>query len=48
MARCPSCGEKSAGFFKQCGRCEQASTIGLNLKSKIPFRPIDEPEDDED
>lgn len=47
MATCPSCGNKTKGFFKQCDSCNQASTISLNLKSKTPHRPIDEPEDDE-
>lgn len=45
MASCPRCGEKTKGFFRLCGLCDQATTI--LTKSKTPGRPIQEPEDDE-
>ena len=47
MAKCLVHGiEKSGrGIFKKCGLCEQADTIALGLKSKIPMRPIEVPED---
>lgn len=48
MARCPSCGGKSKGFFKQCEVCDMEHTHSGNMRSKIPFRPIEEPEDEDE
>jgi predicted ATP-dependent serine protease len=45
MATCPSCGQKSPGWFKPCGICEQENKLLGNLKSKTPVRPIAEPKD---
>lgn len=43
LKTCPRCGEKSGGFMKLCGRCQQEANISSNPKD--PKRPIKEPEE---
>lgn len=43
MAKCPRCGDPSAGFLKLCGRCKHEDI--LLSKPKDPKRPIKEPEE---
>jgi hypothetical protein len=48
MATCPTCGQKSKGWFKACDSCAMANTIATNLKAekKNPKRPIPKQDDE--
>jgi predicted ATP-dependent serine protease len=48
MATCPTCGNKSPGWYKSCDTCSRANTIATTLKSekKNPLRPIPKQDDE--